>query len=75
MIVLNKNILDIVVFSLAVCSIGVYLFTGNMLSFGFMLLFSTMFITDSFIYFFKKKFNSSSPIGGDYAGKNNSYNK
>lgn len=54
-----------------------YLFTGNSTFFALGLLISLFFIIDSFMYMVQKKFLNKGlePIGGDYAGQNNSFNK
>jgi hypothetical protein len=62
---LNKYFIDIIVFVCAIITTGVYLFTSNILSFGFSMLFCIMFITDSLTYMFKKKVFNKGPIGGD----------
>ncbi len=64
---INKNVMNLITFILSVGCIIAYIFTNNLLVFGFAILFSVMFVTDSLIYFFKNKVlnNSLKPIGGN----------
>ena len=74
---MKKETLNLITFILAILGILVYIFTINLLAFGFALLFSIMFVVDSFWYFLKKFFikDKSAPIGGDFGNSNNSINK
>ena len=64
---MNKNTMDLITFIFLVISIGIYIFTLNLLAFGFSILFCSMFAIDSFMYFIKKKFidPKHKAIGGE----------
>ena len=64
---MKKEHLNLITFILAIGCTLLYLFTLNVLAFGFSLLFSIMFIVDSFWYFLKKFFikDKLQAIGGD----------
>lgn len=74
---MKKETMNLITFILSCVCIIFFVFTLNLLAFGFALLFSCMFAIDSFWYMIKKKFidNKIKPIGGDYASSNNSFNK
>lgn len=74
---MKKEHMNLITFILAISSTIGYIFTNNLLLFGFALLFDIMFIVDSFTYFIKKFVivDSSKPIGGENASSNNSFNK
>jgi hypothetical protein len=75
---MKKEFLQTITFVLGFISMSLYLFTNNVLAFGFGLLFCIMFIVDSLQHFVKVKLgvgNSFEAVGGDYASKNSSSNK
>ena len=65
---MKQEHLNLITFILGVLSISIFIFTLNILSLGFGLLFGVMFIVDSFWHFLKKFFikDKSKPIGGDF---------
>ena len=64
---MNKQTLNLITFIIAIISIFAYIFTLNFLCLGFALLFSVMFVVDSFWFFLKKFFikDKLRAIGGE----------
>jgi len=64
---MSKEFLNIFGFLASIVFFGLYMLYNDKLYFGFMLLFSVMFIVDSFWYMLKKTIlkDKFAPIGGD----------
>jgi len=64
---MEKNTLNLITFILACVCIVFFIFSFNVLSLGFALLFGIMFVVDSFWYFLKRYFikDRFKAIGGE----------